>query len=188
MTVTVKPTIEDYIAWHEYHHAHSPFIKRARVRFIVSPILIWTLLGLAMYRSDRQLVPFVFVGVVSLAWLFVHGEVWKWDVRRRVIKLYSESQNADLFHEYSIDVRPEGIYSESANSSGITKWDAVEGIVSTERHIFIKMSALLAIGIPNRAFPGPVERQHFLDYINQCREQHAGLIPDVNVQINTAIE
>jgi hypothetical protein len=173
MEVEYELTLDDLVAFHEYHCAHSPTIQRQyhrgwwRLPIIV--MALWALLGwrsgaFAQFAADEWywllLVP---------VWLITYPWRWHRAQRRAVVNLWNEGENAGSLGRQKLTITPETVMQSNAYREVRTRWEAVEKMERTEHYVFIYFSALHALILPRRAFLTDGE---FLRFVGEALHFH----------------
>jgi len=173
MEVEFDLTLEDLVAFNEYHCAHSPTIqaqfRRGWWSFPVMVIIGWLVLAaysgqFAQFASDHWFwllsVPF---------WLFWFPWRWHGHQRKNALGLLNEGENVGVIGRQRITITPEAVMQSNAYREVRTRWEVVEKIVRTDHHVFIYVSALSAHILPRRAFLTDGE---FLKFVGEALHFH----------------
>jgi hypothetical protein len=161
---------DDLLYFQRYHWRHSPALQRQyRLGFIASPLLGF-LAGVTLVGWER---PLVWIGVFMTAAVF-YAAVYGWCVRRSlrstISAVLAEGKNRGVLGRHTIELRPDGLREATDVNDTVHTWRGVERIEADEHFIFIYTQAMMAHGIPRRAFSTPEEAERFLAI---ARERHA---------------
>lgn len=61
-----------------------------------------------------------------------------------------------------VEIRPEGLYHEDKTGEGITRWEVVEEVKETEKHIVFFLPGFSCVAVPKRAFAAPGDADAFV--------------------------
>jgi hypothetical protein len=165
-------TLEDLVAFEEYHADHSPSIQRKRkfMRFFYPLVGIAT--GLYLVIIDGGLmIAIVFLIIIFLAmaiWFFSAPKRFRRHHRRAVTKLYQEGSNRALLGHQQQRADQNGLHSSSALGESRMNWSAIERMQSTPDYTFIYLSAVTAIVIPRKS----VMRGDYEGFVQFVRREH----------------
>ena len=89
----------------------------------------------------------------------------------RLIFLFNAALNFDykLTKNVTVIATPDSIASSNSISKSTTRWDGVERISSTTKHVFIYLSRRAAIVVPARVFKSTEE---FHSFVHELRRYH----------------
>lgn len=145
--------MEDLLAFHQYHLAHSPTLRR-RMAWQRWGVAVMIFLGVPIVAALRGEEPGFYSFAIPGAMLTASAYVLLYPrfVRRRtrsmVSKLYSEGRSETVrWHE--MELEEDGFITRSAGSEAKTTWAAIERIESQGNHTFIYLDAVTAHVIPH---------------------------------------
>jgi hypothetical protein len=173
MEVEFDLTLEDLIAFNEYHCAHSPAIQaQFRRGWWVVPfwaLLVWLILALSAEKfADFAAEHWLWLLIVPF-WLFWFP--WRWHRRQRknALRLLNEGENVGVIGRQRLTITPETVEQRSAYREVRMRWEAVEKIVRSEHYAYIYVSAYTAHILPRRAFLTDGE---FLKFVGEALHYH----------------
>jgi hypothetical protein len=79
--------------------------------------------------------------------------------------MYKEGKNKNLFGHREITISDDAIVEESDSGTHATKWQSVEKVIKTEKHIFVYASSVSAYVIPRRIFMNDTDYNELYDLI-----------------------
>lgn len=149
MRLRYENTMDDAIAFNDFHYAHSPTMKRA-VRINKWGMGLMAFIFYSFVPGNKNTTINVTIAFV-LACLFVliYPSLVRYNIKRQVHKFYSEGNNKGFLGEHDIEIVEDGVIARSAYSETKTAWGAVERIETTPEHTFIYISAVTALIIPH---------------------------------------
>ena len=161
--IECEVNIEDIIAWNYYFLQNRAQWKRNLKlwRFVFMPIMalfftigiIAFLMSILMPRGEisEYSILLIIIGLGGFLFYLFYPNVIRGNLRKTINKMYVQGKSDDIgVHKYLIS--PEGVRGITGLSDGTVKWDAVENIVQTDKHLFILIHPNKAFIIPKRAF------------------------------------
>jgi hypothetical protein len=178
MEVEFTNTVEDAIAFNQYHADHPPSAHRVPRQTVLLGLaalfgIISTLSILYATYSDDVLaamtVPCFFL-VLSLGFLSLHVLRHQL-IAIRVRRVFRQDHNAKYLEiTQRLSVTPEALTQASELATGTYQWTAVEKIVVTDDHAFIYTTTWTAAILPKRAFANPEDFKSFVDIARRYQE------------------
>ncbi|MGQ9807317.1 MAG: YcxB family protein [Armatimonadota bacterium] len=163
-------TLEDALAFNEYHFRRSPAGRRARLRHMFLPPAIWMGLALgfeAFVGGDTNHSFAVALAAVSAMWILTAPLFLARQIRRSVQRMYGEGRNRALFGRHVMTVSSEGVTDEGPGTRTQTRWESVERIARSMDHLFIYLNAVAAHVVPARAFRDRGEFERFVESVRE---------------------
>ncbi len=163
-------TLEDALAFNEYHFRRSPAGRRARLRHMFLPPTIWMGLALgfeAFVGGDTNHSFAVALAAVSAMWILTAPLFLARQIRRSVQRMYAEGRNRALLGRHVMSVSIEGVTDEGPGTRTQTRWESVERIARSTDHLFIYLNAVAAHVVPARAFPDRGEFDRFVESVRE---------------------
>ena len=173
MEVQFDLTLEDLLAFHEYHNAHSPTMQRhyhlAWWRLPVAVIILWLVLAVWSGQFSQFASDYWYGLLIVPFWLFWFP--WRWHRARRMnaLQLLSEGENVGVIGRQRLTITPETVTQSNAYREYRTRWEAVEKIVRSEHYAYVYVSAYTAHILPRRAFLTDGE---FLKFVGEALHFH----------------
>lgn len=172
MEIQNQITQKDLVDFNLYHLAHSPIIKRRRLRCFLSGV-VWSILWIVFalfsgsVETAKALMPLILSGPLFMVMLLV---AWRRSVPRLIQKQLAEGTNKGLFMPYRVILLAEGIENISQLSRSFTHWKAVEKICVTQESLYVYVNAVSALIVPKRSFPNDAA---FEEFVKTTKEYYA---------------
>jgi hypothetical protein len=107
--------------------------------------------------------------VIAFLWFVFYPRFFKWTVRKRVSKMINEGNNKGTVGVHELTLTPEEIIETGEMGESRIKWDIVQKIHTTDKHIFIFIGAMKALIIPKRSFTNEEGCREVLRVIKENR-------------------
>ncbi len=163
MKITIEITLEDLVAFNNFHLEHSPSTKRNKILRYVLTFFIIINFVINMIKGD------IFMAIVFLLLaafvMFLWPKIFKFFVDRQIKAMYKEGKNQGTIGCHDMTIGDDEIVQENDSGSYMTKWNYVEKILKTERFILVYNSAVSAYIIPRRSFVDSNAYNEFYDLI-----------------------
>jgi hypothetical protein len=165
----------DLIEFNLFHHQNSPASKRQiwKVTLYVCVIVVLmeaVIVYLAvMYQPEMWLVAVLLPISAGIALVFL-PHLHRMNVRNLVSKMYAEGRNLVLYGPRRVSLTPQLLNYSSPYTQSVTRWVAIEKIVTVAEALYIYNSAVSSIIIPRRAFSSD---DHFQTFVHTAQEFHA---------------
>jgi hypothetical protein len=164
LNIECEINTDDLIAWNYYYIQNSSQWKRniKILRFVLMPVMaLCFIAGVIFFVKSISggLLELgglggglIFLGAFGFIYYLFYPRILRRGIRKNVNKMYVQGKSADIgTHKYSIS--PEGVHATSRFADSTVKWDAIEDVVQTDKHLFILIHPNKAGIIPKRAFP-----------------------------------
>jgi hypothetical protein len=170
MKIETEITLEDLLAFNRYHIENSRFVKRRRdfmkylacgVSLYIILIALLDILGGKIASAVTTIV--IFTPFLLLTIFFSKYSQYITDIY--VKGMYKEGKNKNLFGHREITISDDAIVEESDSGTHATKWQSVEKVIKTEKHIFVYASSVSAYVIPRRIFMNDTDYNELYDLI-----------------------
>jgi hypothetical protein len=159
-TIRYAVTVDDMVAFNEFHYLHSPDAmrkrKRKRVILSVSGALVYLVLGYCMHVSAPGIFGWWFAPVLGLLiGLLIYGlgsprfnipHLLRYLVRRR----YAKADTAKYLGEHFLEVDDQGFSHRTAYTETRFAWGALERIETAQDRTFLYISSFQAVVIPHK--------------------------------------
>jgi hypothetical protein len=153
MIIRFERTMDDMIAFNDFHYSHSPFMKRFMFWYRWGGALFIFLVCTLLIQALTPGSPALFAPLLSLVGAGVFAAIAPSAIRRRmrkqVRKLYSEGKNVSALGELELELTDTGLIAKSAYTETKLAWGAIERIESTPTHTFLYLSSVQAYIIPH---------------------------------------
>ncbi len=159
-------TLQDALAFNEYHFQHSPAGRRARLRHTFLPPAIWMGLALGFELFARTGSGHWFaiaLAAVSGIWVLTSPLFLQRQIRRSVLRMYGQPKNRSVLGRHVLTLSPDGLRDESAHTRSEASWDSVARVARTRDHLFIYLNDVSAHVVPARAFRDREEFERFAE-------------------------
>ncbi len=163
MKIKLEVTLDDLVAFNNFHLEHSPSNKRNKIiRYVLITVLMINAL-LAIIKG-QVFTTIVFILLAAFV-IFFWQKVFKYFVSRQVKAMYKEGKNQGTIGCHDMTIGDDAIVQENDSGSYMTKWNYVEKVLKTERFILVYNSAVSAYIIPRRGFVDNITYNEFYDLI-----------------------
>ena len=148
MRLRYENTLDDAIAFQQYHYTHSPTARRSIAG------LRWGGVALIMFMcfaagKDKLLLHLVEMCILSGIYILILPVLVRRSIKRQSRRMYSEGSNKGMLGEHELEITEDGIIERSPYNETRTAWGAVERIESTPDHTFIYAGSMMAHVIPH---------------------------------------
>jgi hypothetical protein len=167
VTISYDLTLDDLVAFAEYHSAHSPAVRRnyywsLAIGAVLVLVLLW-MFGFRTVGGWAGAVVAIVGWVVYLNWRTRTGN------RRYFRRVYSEGANRGMLGLHRLSANAHGLMARTEVTDASTTWSGVERIEETSGMAFIYVGALSAYAIPEaRVLEG-----NFREFLATIRRLHA---------------
>lgn len=163
-------TLEDYLAFNEYHLIHSKQGKKALLMFkILTPFLSFlAILVFWIAEADIDLIIALIItlSIVSIIMSFYSKKIWLKAIKNNIIKL--EKDGKLPFEKVSTFIlNDDCIIEKGAKTQTSIQYDAIEKIVCSDQAIYVYFSAIQAFVIPFRSFESDEHKNDFLAFLEE---------------------
>ncbi len=163
MNIEYDNSPEDVLYLNMYHYQHSPAFRLRRLAAQFAFPLFLLAVALALLATDRaSIISISPIMIVAVVWVFFAPRLIQGRITRQVKKLYERGEIESTLCRHKLFVKREGIVDRTQFGEARTPWPEVRGIITTQQHIFIYISPVLALIIPRRAFSDDSKRQEFV--------------------------
>ena len=153
MRIRFKRTLNDIIAFSDFHYSHSPTMKKVVARYRVAGALAILILTGAATHSMMPNIPLPLVISVSVVGAAIFAtqasNIVKQKMRDNTRKLYSEGKSASLEKEVEMELTETGLIARSDIMETKFAWGAIERIESTADYTFFYISPVQAYIVPH---------------------------------------
>ncbi len=149
MILRFDSTIEDVVAFNDYHSKHSPKMKRIMAGFRWVPALLaFLLIFTSTMKHDYGSAAIAGLIGASIAAILCPPLI-RWSLRRRIYKLYSKGIHKKILGEHEAEIVEDGIIARASYSESKYSWGLIEKIESTAEYTFIYVDEAMAYVIPH---------------------------------------
>lgn len=153
MILRYNLTVEDMVALNRYHYAHSPTIRKTKLKYIILVSVLFIAASFLLPPKPGLTRPMIVAGAVILAALFSMIFIYRYSasLERNVRRLFKEGTNKGIICEHEIEIDEHGLVEKTEFKETRQSWQGVERIVETQSHVFIYMSSMAAYVIPKES-------------------------------------
>jgi hypothetical protein len=169
MQIRFETSLDDYLAFVRYHHAHSPATRGQHLRLMLTiPAIITFLVALYHWKNNpgfNEVVIGVYLGaiaVISIPWVIFMYWYFPWAIIRNTRKLLGEGSNRVMLGWRELELVGDKLVLHSELIDTRLDLRAIQKIVSTDRYTFVYLGATSAYIIPMNLYPEDEYRQ-FVD-------------------------
>ena len=153
MRIRFKRTLDDIIAFSDFHYSHSPAMKKIVARYRVAGALAILILTGAMTHTMIPDIPLPLIISVSAVGAAIFAtqasNIVKRRLRENTRKLYAEGNNASLEKEVDMELTETGLIARSDIMETKFAWGAIERIETTADYTFFYISPVQAYIVPH---------------------------------------
>jgi hypothetical protein len=170
MDIQYQPTLADLLAFNRYHMNHSPSLRRyhwyVRIGTSILCVVVCLITFYALTRSFQ--IPVVFYAIAFGLGIFfffaLPSMIWS-STKKRIERMFREGQNKGMSNTTKLAISEDGMEANNSLSASKMLWSAIEKITVTDEYIFLYVSAMNAMVIPQRAFATEAQRQEFIQLV-----------------------
>lgn len=153
MKITYDLTIDDMVAFNQYHNSTSPTVKRTKYRliFVASFIAIGLSLVIKPTPEFTRLEMVTVAVGYSIFCFLLTLYLFRSSARRFIPRLLKESSNKGLIGWHELEVDKDGLVEKTEVNETRHSWLGISKIVETETHAFIFVSSIMAHVIPKNS-------------------------------------
>lgn len=148
---------EELFLFNQYLFDNSKTIQKAftknRSMISFSPILAAMILSLVNELSPLNAL--ILAGIVaitiSLPAYYVYPMLVRKNLRKRIVKMYSEGQNNGIIGEHELQIDADGLVEKTQLGEVRQEWDKIKDIVSLEGRTYIFISDINAYILPRQS-------------------------------------
>ena len=174
MTINFSLNTQDYLSYNLFHNMHSPSMRRSmRIQRITGPVLFLLLAFLLPDSKSQFLIYITLFSIAAVLWAVFYPALIKKRIKRNTLRLLREGTPRFLgpcrvtLNETSLDIATH--YSSSAYL-----YAAIDRVALTRTGaVYVYVSSLSAIIIPQHAFETGEQQHAFLELLNEKRQSAA---------------
>jgi hypothetical protein len=154
MKIVFGINAEELFLFNQYLFDTSPAIKKAftknRALISYSPILAAMVLGLVNEQSPFNVMLLVGIAAVtiSLPAYYIYPMLVRKNLRKRIVKLYSEGQNNGIIGEHELEIDAGGLVEKTPLGEVRQEWDKIVNVISHNDRTYIFISEINAYILP----------------------------------------
>lgn len=169
MKVKYEIIEEDLIDYNMFYASVSPTVKRTLlIQQYLVPFVYLSIPFLLYFLNGDPLIFFLPpFAILALLWFLFYPKYFKWTVRKRVSKMINEGDNKGTVGAHELTFTPDEIIEVGEFGEGRVKWDIVQKVFTTDKHIFIFIGAMKAYIIPKRSF---VDENNYRDFLRSLED------------------
>ena len=159
MKIKFELTIEDLVAFSQYHANHSPAVRRARL--IDLSIVLVPLVAIPPFLFPPQYRAFAWAGTILGAVLVSIGMPGRYArvIERQVRRLYGNGAFHETFGPWELELTATHLLKRSEANESSTRLSALGQVAVTDDYTFIYASPVTAFVIPRHSvIAGEFER------------------------------
>jgi hypothetical protein len=173
MKIETEITIDDLLAFNQYHNENSQFLKRR------ADFLKYLMYGFALFATVNALLKIIQGRIHSAVIEMLFASFFltlSWSKTRRYISniyakgMYKEGKNRAMIGRHEIMINDDEFVEKNDSASHAVKWKSVEKIIKTEKYIFVYVSSVSAFLIPQRSFVNNMAYDEFYNLITSKKD------------------
>jgi len=139
---------EDLLHFNVARAAENKHLKNTLKRhtFIIPGILIIIALFLWAYQNDVKTA--LYIGFIGLAWGVSSPVMVKWDLKRQILKSYSDKEKVSIFGDYKLKIEPHYLLEKSPSGKHKYPWNELLRVEYGDKYVFIYVDLDAALIIP----------------------------------------
>ncbi len=167
MKLVFTNSLEDYLAFGEYHYRVSSAVRRSRyITQGVPAVLLLCFIGLYLFGGQRP--SLIFWMFLALAFLVFTRLYHKKNYLKRLTKLYHEGVLLNTSEAIDLDLVETGLVVKSGEHHGEIGWQEIEHIDTIPDYAFIYTGPLIALIIPK----GKVSDGDYESFVSQLKTRY----------------
>ncbi len=134
MRLRYENTINDLLAFQEFHYAHSPTMQRVMAKQKGAAVLVVFVL-ICLLPGKQSTAINIFMALVGAGiYALILPSIIRRNIKKHVLKMYAEGSNKGSLGEHELEIAADGLVERSPYNETKTAWGAVERIESTQEH------------------------------------------------------
>jgi len=151
----------------ENKHVQSTLKRHA---FIIPGILIIIALFMWSYQNDVKTA--LYIGFIGLALGVSSPVMVKWDLKRQILKSYSDKEKVSIFGDYKLKIEPHYLLEKSPSGKHKYPWNELLRVEYGDKYVFIYVDLDAALIIPvETETTGNLEA--FAEQVEKLIERHS---------------
>lgn len=153
----------DILEFNEYHaRMNSAYGKNmARHQMTWPTVTVVVALFVVMSTGNMVIAMLMFIG--AFVWSLIVPAWLKKRFKRQVDKQLPEDSLAKIVGEYHLSVTSEGLLENSPRGEKLIKWDTIEKVEGSKRHVYLYLTEVAAIIIPKETISKDSQFSAFYD-------------------------
>ncbi|XSG85301.1 MAG: YcxB family protein [Methylohalobius sp. ZOD2] len=98
------------------------------------------------------------IAVVAVAWHYLSPLIIKYNIRRKTLKLYSESDKQQLLGKRRLRLEPQALVEIGEGEENRIPWRDIVRIEALKRYIFIYLDIDMALIVPRKTVQGDLKK------------------------------
>ena len=139
---------EDLIHYNETHLKKSTALQKSirNSRMILPGILSIVGIYYVSYLGDTLTGIYIFL--LAVGWSFTSPMVMKYDMRRQILRNYTDKEKLNLFGHYRLVIDPQMLTEKSPSGKNKMLWKDLLRVEYGEKHVYIYVDVNSALIIP----------------------------------------
>jgi hypothetical protein len=133
------------------------YLKILRRHQITLPAVL-ALLGLVVWIYYANLLSAVYIGLIAVLWHYLSPVLVKYNIRHKILKLYSEADKQQLVGKYKLRLEPHTLTEIRGTQETRIPWRDILRIEVTKRYVFIYLDVDMALIIPRKTVKGDIHK------------------------------
>lgn len=170
-------TLDDALAFNDYHFRYSPAGRRARLKHTLLPPAIWLALAATYHVWTAGRGNPWFMGILvgfSALWVLLSPFQLRRQVRRSLTRRYRRRGGSAALGRHSLTISPSGVQDRSEGGESDVRWQNTVRVAWTPEHLFIYLTETRAHVVPARAFASEDDFRAFRDRARRFFEEANG--------------
>ncbi len=165
MDIQYELTVDDYVAFADYHHAHSSITGRTVRRWRYGIPIAWLLVAfLDAAAKGLGISSVVWIGG-ALLWFWLWPHFHRRLVRRNMRRFATQGLTRGSVGHHTVSLGSEGLTDRTSFSEYRTFWRGIDRVAATPTHLYVYVGPNAAQIVPRRAFPNSELETAFLNAI-----------------------
>ncbi len=133
------------------------FQKILRRHQIIIPAILAFLALLAWIYYAHPLNA-AYIALLAILWHYLSPMLIKYHLRRKVLKLYSETDKRQLIGKYTLRLEPQALVEIRGTQETRIPWQDILRIEATKHYVFIYLDVDMALIIPRKTLKGDIHK------------------------------
>lgn len=141
---------EDLIHFNERQLLRTEDVqKNMRKNRLIVPAVMLLIAGY-FYFYYHSTAPVIYISVVAALWAMFSPRLLMLDLRRQILKTYTDREKRDMFGIYQLNIDKDNLLERSPSGKHKTPWTEVLRVEYVKDHVFIFIGLNTALVIPKK--------------------------------------
>lgn len=100
----------------------------------------------------------IYIGLIAVLWHYLSPILIKYNIRRKTLKLYSDTDKEQLIGKYKLRLEPQALAEIRGKQETRIPWRDIVRIEAAKRYVFIYLDVDMALIIPRKTAKGDIHK------------------------------